>query len=78
VFALFGAGLGSVIAAEAASFNTCLAAGGLDCRVAFNRASVLTPTFLGALVALGLLALVPVVARRLWARRVAAAAPERL
>ncbi len=78
VFALLGAGLGSVIVAEAAAYHACLAAGGLDCRVGFDPANVLTPTVLAALIALGLLALVPVFARRLISRRVAAApAPER-
>ena len=76
VFALFGAGLGSVIAAEASAYHACLAAGSLDCRVGFDPANVLTPTFLAALIALGLLALVPVFARRFLARR-APAAPER-
>ena len=73
VFALFGAGLGSVIAAEASAYHACLAAGSLDCRVGFDPANVLTPTFLAALIALGLLALVPVFVRRLLARR----APEK-
>src|SRR5262245_10290519 len=76
VFALLGAGLGSVIAAEAAAYHACLAAGGLDCRVGFDPANVLTPTFLAALIALGLLALAPVFARRFIARRVPAV-PER-
>jgi uncharacterized membrane protein YdjX (TVP38/TMEM64 family) len=69
-FALFGAGLDSVIAAEEAAYRACVAAGSPDCRVAFDPATVLTPTLLAALIALGLLALLPVVARRLllWRR----------
>jgi len=39
---------------------------------------VLTPTLLAALAALGVLALVPVLARRLWGRRIGAGvAPKR-
>ena len=75
-FALFGALLSSVIASEAAAYRACLAAGGLDCRVAFEAADVLTPTLLAALIALGLLALAPVALRRLFWRR-AAVEPER-
>jgi uncharacterized membrane protein YdjX (TVP38/TMEM64 family) len=74
--ALFGAGLDSIIAAEEAAYRACLAAGDQDCRIAFDPANVLTPTLLAALIALGLLALVPVFARRLFWRR-AAVEPER-
>ena len=74
--ALLGAGLDSVIAAQAASYRACLAAGGLDCPIDFDPASVITPTLVAALIALGLLALVPVLARRVLLRRTAAE-PER-
>src|SRR5262249_31752449 len=69
--ALLGAGLDSVIAAQAASYRACLAAGDLDCPIDFDPASVITPMLLAALLALGLLALVPVLARRALARRAA-------
>jgi len=71
VFALFGSGFGSVIAAQEAAFAACLAAGGDDCRVRFNPADVLTPTLLAGFIGLALLALVPVVARRFLMRRAA-------
>jgi uncharacterized membrane protein YdjX (TVP38/TMEM64 family) len=68
VYAFAGTGLDSVITAQKNSFQDCLAAGHADCRLAFEARDVLTPQLLGALVALGLLALVPVVVRRLRAR----------
>jgi uncharacterized membrane protein YdjX (TVP38/TMEM64 family) len=74
-FAVFGAGLDSVIAAQEAQYNACMAAGGADCRVEFDASHVLTPTLLGALAALGVLALIPVFARRLWRRKLAAGVP---
>jgi len=74
-FAVFGAGLGSVIAAHEAHYNVCMAAGRADCTVNFDLSHVLTPTLLLALAALGLLALLPVLARRLWGRRLGAGLP---
>jgi len=68
-FAFLGAGLGSVIDVQQAAYRACLAVGGGDCRTEFDPATVLTPTLLAALFALGLLALVPVAARRLRWRR---------
>jgi uncharacterized membrane protein YdjX (TVP38/TMEM64 family) len=71
-FAVFGAGLGSVATAQEEQFNACLAAGRSDCSVNFDLSHVLTPTLLAALAAFGVLALIPVVARRHWRRRVGA------
>jgi uncharacterized membrane protein YdjX (TVP38/TMEM64 family) len=70
-FSLVGAGLDSVIAAQAAGFRACLAAGRSDCRIAFDLDSVLTPQIIAALIGLGVLALIPVVVKRLRARRIA-------
>jgi uncharacterized membrane protein YdjX (TVP38/TMEM64 family) len=67
--ALFGAGLDSVVAFQDATYRACLAAGGADCRIEFNPAGLITPTLLAALFGLGLLALMPVLARRLLMRR---------
>jgi uncharacterized membrane protein YdjX (TVP38/TMEM64 family) len=67
-FASIGAGLDSVIAAQEASHQACLAAGRLDCRLDFDVMAALTPQVLVALVGLGVLALVPVVVRR-WRGR---------
>ena len=64
-FAFGGAGLGSVIDAQTTGFQECLAsADAQDCRIDFNPRQILTPELLGALVALGALALVPVVVKR--------------
>jgi uncharacterized membrane protein YdjX (TVP38/TMEM64 family) len=73
VFAFVGAGLDSVIAAQQAAYQSCLAAARPDCRLAFHIDTALTPELLVALVGLGVLALVPVLVRRLRARSPAAA-----
>lgn len=65
VYALAGTGLDSVIAAQKNAFEACQAAGRADCRLTFDASGVLTPEAIGALVALGVLALVPVVVKRL-------------
>ena len=68
VYAFAGTGLDSVIAAQKASFDACVAAGRAGCSLSFNAASVLTPELIGALIALGLLALLPAVVKRLRGR----------
>jgi uncharacterized membrane protein YdjX (TVP38/TMEM64 family) len=70
-YALVGEGLDSVIRAEGAAFRACLAAGNSDCQLHFDMAAALTPQLLAALVALGLIALIPIVLRR-WRGRGAA------
>jgi uncharacterized membrane protein YdjX (TVP38/TMEM64 family) len=72
-FAFVGAGLNSVIAAQQAAYRSCLAAGRPDCRLEFHINAALTPELLGALAVLGMLALVPVVVKRLRARTTAPA-----
>jgi uncharacterized membrane protein YdjX (TVP38/TMEM64 family) len=67
-FAFVGAGLDSVIVAQEAAYRACMAAGKADCRLDFDLKSALTPELLGAFVALGIVALVPVVVKRLRAR----------
>jgi uncharacterized membrane protein YdjX (TVP38/TMEM64 family) len=74
-FAIFGAGLDSVIAAQEAQYNVCLASGQKDCAVDFDLSNVLTPTLLAALSAIGALALVPVLARRFLGRKLPAGVP---
>ena len=71
-FTFIGTGLDSAIAAEEETYRACLAAGGAACRLDFDVRAALTPRLLAALVVLGLLALVPVLVRRLKARRQAA------
>jgi uncharacterized membrane protein YdjX (TVP38/TMEM64 family) len=72
VYAFAGTGLDSVIAAQQHSYNACMAAGRADCQLTFNGSGVLTPELIGALIALGVLALVPAVVKRLRARSRAA------
>jgi uncharacterized membrane protein YdjX (TVP38/TMEM64 family) len=69
VFASVGAGLDSVIQTQAAMYRACLSSGRGDCQLDFELSALLTPQLLGALVALGLLALVPVVVKRVFMRR---------
>ena len=68
VYAFAGTGLDSVIAAQQVANRDCLAAGSSDCHMIFDAKDILTPQLMGALIALGLLALVPVVVKRLRAR----------
>lgn len=70
-FAFVGAGLDSVIRAQGAIYNACLAAGRIDCRLDFDVKAAVTPELLGALAALGVIALIPVAVKRFRARRVA-------
>ncbi len=68
VYAFAGTGLDSVIAAQKHTYDACMAAGRGDCHLTFNVSGVLTPELIGALVALGVLALVPALFRHLRAR----------
>jgi len=67
-FAFVGAGLASVLTAQETAYHACLAAGRSDCRLAFQMKAALTPELFAALVALGVLALIPPLVRRLRAR----------
>lgn len=64
VFAMTGAGLDSVVEAQAQAQAACVAAGRADCPMRFEVSSLLTPELLMAFAGLGLLALVPVGVRR--------------
>ncbi|MGI8525451.1 MAG: TVP38/TMEM64 family protein [Pseudolabrys sp.] len=68
-YAFVGAGLDSVIAAQEAAYRDCLAAGRDGCRLNFELRDAVTPELVAAFVALGLIALIPVVLRRLRARK---------
>ena len=68
-FSFVGAGLDSVIAAQAAQYQACQTGGGVDCRLDFDLKALLTPELLAALAALGVLSLLPVLVKRLRARR---------
>lgn len=75
-FAVAGSGLDSVIAAQHRAQEACLAAGGLDCGFALKLRYLLTPEIVTAFVALSLLALVPVVVKRLFGRRLKGFGPD--
>lgn len=68
-FASVGTGVSSAIAAQETAFNACLASGRTDCQLDFDLKTALTPELLAAFVALGVIALLPVVIRRLRARK---------
>lgn len=68
VYAFAGTGLDSIIAAQKDAYDACMAAGRPDCHLTFNASGVLTPELIGALVALGVLALLPALVKRLRAR----------
>src|SRR4051794_369202 len=68
-FAFLGSGLDSVIAAQEGIYRACLAAGRTDCQIHFNIGMIATPRLLASLVTLGVIALIPVIMKRLRARR---------
>ena len=70
-FASVGAGLDSVIAAQETAYRACVAAGRAGCKLDFDLGTAITPQLVAALVALGVVALIPVAAKRMRARRAA-------
>jgi len=71
-YAFAGTGLDSVIDAQKNSYDACTASGSSTCSLSFNVGDVFTPELIGALIALGLLALVPTLVKHLRARSRAA------
>jgi uncharacterized membrane protein YdjX (TVP38/TMEM64 family) len=67
-FAFVGTGLDSVIAAQQSAYRSCLAAGRADCRLEFHMNAAITPELLAALAVLGVVALIPVVVKRIRAK----------
>ena len=68
-FAFAGAGLDSVIAAQKAAKQACIAAGSADCATGVDLHALVTPKLLVALAALGAVALIPVAVRRWYGHR---------
>lgn len=71
-FSLTGAGLDSVLAAQRAAYEQCMAQnpnGG--CSMELDPSCWLTPQLLVAFAALGVIALIPVIAKRVWKRTAA-------
>lgn len=67
-FTFLGSGLDSVIAAQEGVYRACLGAGRADCQIHFNVGMIATPRLLASLATLGVIALIPVVVKRLRAR----------
>ena len=74
-FAVAGAGLGSVVEAQNEIYANCLARAAADanvvCTYAIDTRALVTPELLAAFVGLGIVALIPVVAKA-WSKRYAA------
>ena len=68
-FAFLGSGLDTIIAEQKAAHAACLAARQGPCELRFEAGALLTPELVIAFVALGGVALIPVVVKRLRARR---------
>jgi uncharacterized membrane protein YdjX (TVP38/TMEM64 family) len=68
-FAFFGAGLSGAVAAQESVYQACEAAGEAGCRLDFDLQAAVTPQLIGGLVVLGLIALIPAVARGYCAMR---------
>lgn len=75
-FAFIGAGLDSVVAAQRAAFDACLAGAsgkGLDpsaaCDLGIDPSALVTPGLIAAFIALGVLALIPIAAKKVLGRR---------
>src|SRR3954451_12785685 len=64
-FAVAGSGLDSAIAAQQQARAACLTAGGADCGLHLGVRHLLTPQIVAAFVVLGLMALAPVIVKRL-------------
>ena len=69
VYSFAGTMLDGVIAAQQKAHAACIASGAGGCHFAFNARDALTPQLIAALVALGLLALLPVLVKHVRARR---------
>lgn len=70
-FAFVGAGLDSVLGAQEAAFKACVASGRQGCKLDFDVRDAVTPELIGGFVALGIVALIPIIVRRLRERRAA-------
>lgn len=72
-FSVLGAGLDSIIEAQQAAFDQCREQAGVNageaCSFSLEAGSLLTPELIAAFAALGVVALIPMVIRRVRARR---------
>ncbi len=67
-FAYLGGGLDSIIRQQQATYSACMEAGRANCALDFQISSLLTGEMLVAFAALGVLALVPVIVKKLRGR----------
>ena len=70
-FAFLGSGLDSIIAEQKSAYEACVAAGRGDCAITFEAGALMTPELIIAFVALGVVALIPVVLKRVRRGRAA-------
>jgi uncharacterized membrane protein YdjX (TVP38/TMEM64 family) len=65
-FTLAATSLGSVIDDKRAAFEACKILARTDCQISLDLSTLVSPKLLMAFAALGIVALIPVVARRFW------------
>ena len=63
-YSLAGAGLDSVISAQKRAYESCMAAGGQTCKLAFSPGSLVTRELIIGFAAIGLAALIPVLLKK--------------
>ncbi len=69
-FSTLGSGLDSIITQQKAAYQTCIAENGAaNCEFALDAGALVTPQLLAAFAALGVVALIPVVVKKLRARK---------
>jgi uncharacterized membrane protein YdjX (TVP38/TMEM64 family) len=69
VFAFFGSGLESLMDAQRAAYEACLAAGGEGCHLGFDVHALATPRLVAGFIILGVFALVPVLVKYVKAKQ---------
>jgi uncharacterized membrane protein YdjX (TVP38/TMEM64 family) len=67
-FTLAASSLDGVIDERKAVFDACKSAGGTNCKLSLDLSTLVSPKLLMAFAALGLIALIPIVAKRFWAK----------
>ena len=73
-FSMLGSGLDSIVAAQRAAYVACVEARGAgDCSFGLDAGALVTPQLVAAFAALGVMAVIPVIYKRLKAQRATAA-----
>ena len=68
-YSFAGAGIDGIVAAQAEALSACQAAGGADCSVSLGLADLVNRDILIAMVALGVVSLIPVVAKKVLRKK---------